>query len=102
MEGARHHGANEVALEKPLPPWHSRASHIIGPSAFHSNGMKRDQLCANGLVCLYFSAHWCPPCHRFTPEFSKFYREAKAAEPNFEVVFVPYAHPTDTSKDSQE
>lgn len=37
---------------------------------------------------VYFSAHWCPPCRRFTPELVKFYKEAKAKNPNFEIIFV--------------
>lgn len=36
----------------------------------------------------YFSASWCGPCHRFTPELVKFYREQKAAHPDFEVILV--------------
>ena len=56
------------------------------------------------MVGLYFSAHWCPPCHRFTPELAKFYKEVKASRgaQSLEVCFVPYSHPTDPSKDTQE
>eukprot|EP00754_Rhynchopus_humris_P035169 Rhum_TRINITY_DN16737_c0_g1::Rhum_TRINITY_DN16737_c0_g1_i1::g.164098::m.164098/K17609/NXN; nucleoredoxin len=38
-------------------------------------------------VLAYLSAHWCPPCRRFTPEFAKFYSEHKEKH-SFEVVFV--------------
>jgi nucleoredoxin len=27
----------------------------------------------DGLLAIYFSAHWCPPCRSFTPILSKFY-----------------------------
>lgn len=37
---------------------------------------------------LYFSAHWCPPCRRFTPELAASYNKLKAAGKNVEVVFV--------------
>lgn len=37
---------------------------------------------------LYFSAHWCGPCRRFTPELVKFYQEFATAHPEFELVFV--------------
>eukprot|EP00931_Biecheleriopsis_adriatica_P105532 TRINITY_DN80095_c0_g1_i1.p1 TRINITY_DN80095_c0_g1~~TRINITY_DN80095_c0_g1_i1.p1 ORF type:complete len:407 (+),score=76.55 TRINITY_DN80095_c0_g1_i1:39-1259(+) len=41
-----------------------------------------------GLVGLYFSAEWCPPCRKFTPLLAECYRELKAAGKHFEVVFV--------------
>lgn len=37
------------------------------------------------IVGLYFSAEWCPPCRKFTPELVKFRDRNKN---NFEVVFV--------------
>ncbi len=39
-------------------------------------------------VALYYSAHWCGPCRRFTPDLVAAYREIKAAHPEFELVFV--------------
>ncbi len=39
----------------------------------------------NKVIGVYFSAHWCGPCRRFTPELVK-YREAN--RDHFEVVFV--------------
>ena len=32
------------------------------------------------VVCIYFSAHWCPPCRAFTPVLKDFY----------EVSFIAY------------
>jgi nucleoredoxin len=40
------------------------------------------------IVGLYFSAHWCPPCRRFTPLLAKRYEELKQAGHSFEIVFV--------------
>merc|ERR1712010_67849 len=40
-----------------------------------------------GVVALYFSAHWCPPCRGFTPQMGKFYDSIKATK-NFEIIFV--------------
>lgn len=37
---------------------------------------------------LYFSAGWCGPCRRFTPQFVQAYRELKQAHPEFEAVFI--------------
>lgn len=39
-------------------------------------------------IALYYSAGWCGPCHRFTPDLVKFYTELKPSHPEFEVVFV--------------
>ena len=39
-------------------------------------------------VGIYFSAHWCPPCRRFTPVLVKVYNELKEAGKDFELVFV--------------
>ncbi len=40
------------------------------------------------LVAVYFSAHWCPPCRKFTPQLVKFYQEANRDEKTIEIVFV--------------
>eukprot|EP00618_Florenciella_parvula_P034373 CAMPEP_0119478674 /NCGR_PEP_ID=MMETSP1344-20130328/8305_1 /TAXON_ID=236787 /ORGANISM="Florenciella parvula, Strain CCMP2471" /LENGTH=163 /DNA_ID=CAMNT_0007512865 /DNA_START=36 /DNA_END=527 /DNA_ORIENTATION=+ len=39
-------------------------------------------------VALYFSAHWCPPCKRFTPILKDLYEEVNEDDAKFEVVFV--------------
>ena len=39
-------------------------------------------------VLLYFSAHWCPPCRRFTPALATAYPLLKEAHPDAEVLFV--------------
>jgi len=43
------------------------------------------------IVMLYFSAHWCPPCRRFTPLLISLYNQLKS-DPSkadtFELVFV--------------
>ena len=45
---------------------------------------------SGGVLGLYFSAHWCPPCRAFTPELAEWYNNIKLG-PNgskFEIVFV--------------
>jgi len=37
--------------------------------------------------CLYFSAHWCPPCRGFTPMLAEAYNN-DLKDKNFRVVFV--------------
>jgi len=44
-------------------------------------------LSGKGAIALYFSAHWCPPCQRFTPELAKWYTSA-LKQKGLEVVFV--------------
>ena len=37
-------------------------------------------------ILIYFSAHWCPPCRRFTPKLVEFYNKFNKGE--FEVILV--------------
>jgi len=41
----------------------------------------------SAMVSLYFSAHWCPPCRKFTPNLASVYKRI-AAEKKWEVIFV--------------
>ena len=43
-----------------------------------------------GVLGIYFSAHWCPPCRGFTPKLAKFYEDFKKTDngAKFEIVFV--------------
>jgi len=40
------------------------------------------------LVALYFSAHWCPPCRQFTPEFARIYTSLSNSHKALAVIFV--------------
>lgn len=40
------------------------------------------------LVGIYFSAHWCGPCRRFTPELAKHYNTWKSEGKKIEIIFV--------------
>jgi nucleoredoxin len=44
------------------------------------------------LIALYFSAHWCGPCRRFTPQLVDFYNEVEPQHPEFEIVLVSCDH----------
>ena len=39
---------------------------------------------------LYFSAHWCPPCQRFTPKLIKFYNSANKNKKEIEIIFCSF------------
>jgi len=43
---------------------------------------------APGPLLLYFSAHWCPPCKKFTPQLVAFFDKLKAAHPDANLAFV--------------
>ncbi|CAM9580751.1 unnamed protein product [Ectocarpus sp. 4 AP-2014] len=49
--------------------------------------VSRDIL-AGKIVAFYFSASWCGPCRKYTPQLAALYTRAKAQHKAFEVVFV--------------
>lgn len=40
------------------------------------------------LIALYFSAHWCGPCRKFTPQLVEYYNRVAPQHPEFELIFV--------------
>ena len=49
-------------------------------------------------VAFYYSAHWCPPCRAFTPQLVTAYKTIKAANPEFELIFVSSDQDEDSMK----
>lgn len=47
-------------------------------------------LASKKLIAVYFSAHWCGPCRKFTPQLVDYYKRVSAEHPEFEIVF--YSH----------
>lgn len=47
-----------------------------------------ERLGSKKLFALYFSAHWCGPCRKFTPDLVAYYNRIVPQHPEFEVVFV--------------
>jgi len=45
-------------------------------------------LCEKDVLGVYFSAHWCPPCRRFTPRLAEAYNNLKKKGKSIEIVFV--------------
>jgi nucleoredoxin len=40
------------------------------------------------LIAFYFSAHWCGPCRKFTPQLVDYYNRVVPQHPEFELIFV--------------
>ena len=45
-----------------------------------------EALAGKDIILIYFSAHWCPPCRRFTPLLKNFYQDV--SEKGVEIIFV--------------
>lgn len=56
----------------------------------HPGGSKQtlEDLCSLDMVGIYFSAHWCTPCRKFTPKLVQLYNDITAAGKKFGIVFV--------------
>ncbi len=57
---------------------------------FFNNGVvhAEDESLANKkLIAIYFSAHWCGPCRKFTPELVEYYNRVAPQHPEFELIF---------------
>ena len=70
------------------------ASVVKGDLMTSRNGVLRPYLDAEfekkKLIGLYFSAHWCGPCRKFTPNLVAYYNKNAAAHPEFEILFVSF------------
>ena len=42
------------------------------------------------LIAYYFSAHWCPPCRKFTPQLVEYYNRVAPQHPEFEIIFYSF------------
>jgi len=49
-------------------------------------------LLKNKLIGVYFSAHWCGPCRKFTPLLTSIYQESKQSNLPFEIIFCSADH----------
>ncbi len=48
---------------------------------------------------MYFSAHWCPPCRKFTPVLADFYKKVNENGKQLEIVFVSLDNDPDQFKE---
>lgn len=87
---------NVQAADKPI-------KEEVGTSLVKWNGKKLEKVDPATLdpvkyYAIYYSAAWCPPCHRFTPELVSWYNKIKPSHPEFELIFVSQ----DNSEQEQE
>ena len=64
---------------------------LFGPNLLTKEGVKPTSEVLGGkrFVGIYFSAHWCPPCRRFTPTLSEVYSMIhEENESDLEIIFV--------------
>ena len=62
---------------------------IVGPTIVKGGESLASDTLAGKYVGLYFSAHWCPPCRRFTPQLAETYQKVTSKnDGQFEIVFV--------------
>ncbi len=90
--------AHTAAAQRPAPTVPAQSAGVAFAQAFDGklvrceNGSIRptesSSLATKKLIALYYSAHWCAPCRKFTPQLVAYYNRVKAAHPEFELVFV--------------
>jgi len=72
-------------------PWRPKPlSELMGTDFDNKQGTKTtlaELQKAGKYIGLYFSAHWCPPCRKFTPELVKVYNKLTSEGKPFEMVF---------------
>ncbi|HET9419352.1 MAG TPA: thioredoxin-like domain-containing protein [Chthoniobacterales bacterium] len=59
--------------------------------SWHNGSLSRfddEPLEKKKLIALYFSAHWCAPCRKFTPQLVDYYNRVAPQHPEFEIIFV--------------
>ena len=70
------------------------ADHFKGDLVAWKNGSLArcddEMLAKKKLIALYFSAHWCAPCRKFTPQLVEFYNRVAPQHPEFDIVFVSF------------
>lgn len=84
---ARARAAAPLRLETP----HPLADQLKGDLVLSKNGsltrFDDEALGKKKLIALYFSASWCAPCRKFTPQLVEYYNRVASQHPEFEIVF---------------
>ena len=56
----------------------------------HTNKVEIQDIMKCDIICLYCSAHWCPPCRTFTPVLGQVYEKINASKKQMEIVYVTF------------
>ena len=76
---------------------------VLGETLIKNDGteVKTSELSTEkgGVIGIYFSAHWCPPCRGFTPKLASVYNEIKEEGKDFEIVFVSWDRDEESFKE---
>lgn len=82
-------GRDVVTVKPKAFPWKPPTLKEMLGGTFHTAGTAElTPLVMTKALLLYFSAHWCPPCQRFTPKLAAVYKKLKAEGKDLEVVFI--------------
>jgi len=74
-------------------PWIPQTlDQLLGTKFVTKSGAEVEKTLQGKVYGLYFSAHWCPPCRKFTPVLVAKFEQLKAKHPDFEIVFVSSDH----------
>jgi nucleoredoxin len=88
---------SQLAKERALAASQPTAANIIYPLLkgdlvhWHNGSLARFDdapLEKKKLYALYFSAHWCAPCRKFTPGLVEYYNRVAPQHPEFELIFI--------------
>jgi nucleoredoxin len=90
---------SQVAHQRAVARPPTATSNVIQQSlkgdlvSWHNGSLARfddEVLEKKKLIALYFSAHWCPPCRKFTPQLVDYYNRIAPQHPEFEIIFVSF------------
>jgi thiol-disulfide isomerase/thioredoxin len=88
---------DQLARARAAAPPKGDTSHVLAPLfkgdlvSWKNGSLVRfddEPIAKKKLIALYFSAYWCAPCRKFTPQLVEFYNRVAAQHPDFEIVFI--------------
>jgi nucleoredoxin len=84
--------AKQRAVAAAKPPANAMAQIVKGNLVRCQNGLLTsyydEELNRKRIYGLYFSAHWCPPCRKFTPQLVDYYNRVVREHFEFEIIFI--------------